>query len=140
MIVMAMTLTILANLMYHLTLKVTPSNAHPLVSLAVSYLVAAFLCMALLPLFPMKDGLAQALRQLNWASYALGAAIVGLEIGFLLTYRAGWNISTGSLVSNLTVAMLLLPIGLLFFQEKLSLTNSIGAGIALLGLVLVNIK
>lgn len=140
MVVAAMSLAIFSNLMYHMILKVTPGDAHPLVSLAVTYVVAAMLCMALLPLFPLKTSLGQTLHQLNWASYALGAAILGLEIGFLLTYRSGWNISTASLVTNLIVAMLLLPIGLLLFQEKLSLTNGIGAVIAILGLVLVNWK
>lgn len=140
MFVMAMALTVFSNVLYHLFLKVTPNQSHPLVSLAVTYLVAAILCVLLLPLFPLEDRIGVELRQLNWASYALGAVVVGLEIGFLLAYRAGWRISTGALVSNLTVSMLLLPVGLLFFSEKMSLTNSIGAVIALLGLALVNWK
>jgi len=63
-----------------------------------------------------------------------------LELGFLLAYRAGWKISLGPLVSNVAVAILLIPVGLLLFREKISLVNLIGIGVCLLGLVLVNHK
>jgi multidrug transporter EmrE-like cation transporter len=61
-----------------------------------------------------------------------------LELGFLLAYRAGWNISLAGLVSNTTVAMLLLPVGLVLFRERLSGINAVGVVVALLGLVLMN--
>jgi multidrug transporter EmrE-like cation transporter len=79
-------------------------------------------------------------RKLNWASVGLGAVIVGLELGFLLAYRAGWNISVASLVANTTVALLLIPVGLLFFKEELSAVNILGIILAIAGLVLVNLK
>ncbi len=135
---MAIALTIFSNVFYHLFQKVTPQNANPVLSLAVSYLAAALICLALLPVFPLKDGLRESLKQLNWASIALAFTLVGLELGFLLAYRAGWNISLAGLVSNTTVAMLLLPVGLILFRERLSGVNAVGVVIALLGLVLMN--
>lgn len=135
---MAIALTIISNVFYHLFQKVTPQNANPVLSLAVSYLAAALICLALLPVFPLKDGLRESLKQLNWASIALAFTLVGLELGFLLAYRAGWNISLAGLVSNTTVAMLLLPVGLILFRERLSGVNAVGVVIALLGLVLMN--
>ena len=140
MFISAIVLTIISNVLYHVFQKVTPSNVNPMLALAVTYLVAAVICLALLPAFPLTTGLWASIKQLNWASYGLAAAVVGLELGFLLAYRAGWDISLASLVSNVTVSMILLPIGLLLFKEKIAPVNSVGIGVCILGLFLVNWK
>ena len=136
----AIALTILSNLLYHLFQKVIPGNVNPLLSLAVTYLVAAAATLLLLPLFPVQGTLGAELRKINWASVGLGAVIVGLELGFLLAYRAGWDLSLANLVSNTTVALLLIPFGLLLFKEQLSLVNILGVILAIAGLVLVNFR
>jgi uncharacterized membrane protein len=58
----------------------------------------------------------------------------------LLAYRAGWNISIGSLVVSVAVAILLIPTGLLFYREHLSAANVTGIVLCLAGLVLVMLK
>ena len=136
----AIALTILSNVLYHLFQKVIPGNVNPLLSLAVTYLVAAAATLLLLPLFPVQGTLGAELRKINWASVGLGAVIVGLELGFLLAYRAGWDLSLANLVSNTTVALLLIPFGLLLFKEQLSLVNILGVILAIAGLVLVNFR
>jgi multidrug transporter EmrE-like cation transporter len=68
----------------------------------------------------------------------LGIAIIGLELGFLLAYRAGWNISLAGLVSNVIVGLVLLPVGLLLFQEKLTPLNLAGVVVCIAGLVMIN--
>jgi drug/metabolite transporter (DMT)-like permease len=131
-------LTVISNALYHVVQKSTPGTVNPALSLAVTYATAAVVCLALLPFFPLRGGLVQSLRELNWASYALAFTLIGLELGFLLAYRAGWNISLGAIVSNVAVMLLLVPVGLLWFREKLSLVNLVGIGVCILGLVLVN--
>lgn len=138
MFIFSIGLTIIANVLYHIIQKSTPAEIHPMLSLAVTYLVAMLVCLLFVPLFPLDSGWLGSLRRLNWSCLALGVAIVGLELGFLLAYRAGWKISTGGLVSNVTVSMLLLPIGLMLFRERLSPTNILGVATCILGLVLVN--
>lgn len=133
-------LTVVANVLYHVFLKVTPASVNPLVSLFVTYLVAAGATAVIYLLFPETGPLADAVKGLNWASYALGLAIVGLEVGFFLAYRAGWNISLAGLVSSTTVSLLLIPVGLLAFRESLTATNMIGVALCLIGLILVNYK
>ena len=134
-------LAILSNILYHLCQKLTPNDANPALALTVTYLVSALTCLVLLlALFPLKTSLRQALGQLNWASLALGISVVGLELGFLLAYRAGWNISLVANVVNTVVALSLIPIGLIFFKEKLSLVNAAGIVLCLLGLVMINLK
>jgi uncharacterized membrane protein len=136
----AIALTVLSNVLYHVFQKLIPGNVNPILSLAVTYLIAAVATLLLLPLFPLQGALGAEVRKLNWASVGLGAVIVGLELGFLLAYRSGWNISVASLVANTTVALLLIPVGLLLFKEELSAVNILGIVLAIAGLVLVNLK
>jgi multidrug transporter EmrE-like cation transporter len=77
---------------------------------------------------------------LNWASFAVGLTVVGIEIGFLLMYRAGWNISVGALVVNIGATLMLIPIGLLFFKEQLTPLNVLGVVVCMIGLVMINVK
>lgn len=136
----AIALTILSNVLYHLLQKSIPANVNPLLSLAVTYLVAATATLLLIPFFPLQGNLGAELRKINWASFGLGAVIIGLELGFLTAYRTGWNVSTASLVANTTVALLLLPVGLLLYKEHLTPINLLGIVLAIAGLVLVNLK
>lgn len=134
----AILLTIISNVFYHIFQKITPQDANPVFALAISYLVASLICMVLLVWFPLEDGINQSLKQLNWATIGLAFTLVGLELGFLLAYRAGWSISLAGLASNATVSVLLLPVGLMVFKEQLSRTNIAGVLVTIVGLVLMN--
>lgn len=136
----AMALTILSGVLYHIFQKLTPTQVNPLLAMLVTYGTALVICLILLPLYPARRGVRESLRHLNWASFALALAIVGLEIGFLLAYRAGWNISLGAIASNVAVAVVLVPVGLLLFKEKISLVNFIGIVVCIAGLVMINHK
>jgi multidrug transporter EmrE-like cation transporter len=133
-------LAIIATLMYHLTQKLTPANANPALALTTTYLSSVLLCAPLFFIFPLKEGFSIEFRHLNWASFGLAFALVGLEVGFLLAYRARWNISLAAIVVNAVGAVLLVPLGLVLFREKLSLINLAGIAVCILGLVMVNIK
>jgi drug/metabolite transporter (DMT)-like permease len=136
----AIAITVLSNVLYHLFQKLIPAGVNPLLALTATYLVAAVVTLLLLPFFPLAGSLGAEVRKVGWPSVALGAVIVGLELGFLLAYRAGWNLSLASLVSNTTVALLLIPVGLLLFKEELRPVHIVGVLLALAGLVLVSQK
>lgn len=131
-------LALAAMTLYHLVLKVTPSDVNPAISLIVTYATCILLCLGLLLFFPLKSSLVAAFRQLNWTSFGLAFALVGLEVGFLLAYRAGWNVSMASIVVSVAVAVLLVPVGLLLFKETLSPLNVIGVLVCIAGFVMVN--
>ena len=137
---LAIMLTVFSNVLYHVFLKLVPHHVHPFFSLTITYLVAAGATSVLYLFSPQKMPLLAHLKELNWASYALGLSIIGLEIGFLLAYRSGWDISMAGLVSSTTVAVLLIPVGMLFFKESMSVINMLGILLCLAGLALVNYK
>jgi len=133
-------LAVLATILYHLTQRLTPAKANPPLALGVTYLAAMLLCLPLLLFFPPETSLSGELRKLNWASLGLALAILGLEVAFLLAYRGGWNISLLAVVVNVAAALLLLPIGLLFFHERLTPLNIVGVGVCIAGLVMISLK
>jgi drug/metabolite transporter (DMT)-like permease len=133
-------LAVISNVLYHLFQKATPAQANPLIALAVTYGSALAACLLLLVLFPPAAGVGDTLAQINWASVTLGVAILGLEMGYLLAYRMGWPVSLAGLISNVTVGLILLPIGLWLFRERLSWVNLAGIIFCIAGIILVNLK
>ena len=136
----SMALTVLSNIGYHLCQKGIPPTANPLLSVLVTYIVAFSLTLTGVPLFFPHLQLGAELRNLNWATYALGFAAAGLELGFLLAYRAGWNLSLGALFSNVLVTLLLIPVGVLAYKEVLPGRTLVGIALSLVGLYLMGTK
>ena len=133
-----LSLAIASTVAYHLVLKLTPAGANPFLSLLVTYCVVALAFAVVLALSPGAFEWRHELRMVNWTALALAAAIVGLDLGFILLYRTGYEVSLGALVTQSAAAMLLLVVGVLVFREKLSLANGVGVALCLAGLWLVN--
>lgn len=131
----AIVLAVLANVLYHIIQKQTPMGANPALTLSMTYLTAAVVCFVAFLVLPGREGLAAELRHLNWTAAALGIAIIGLELGFLLAYRSGWNVSTAAMTANVAVAVLLVPVGMLLFKEHIKPVNALGVVLCVAGLV-----
>jgi drug/metabolite transporter (DMT)-like permease len=138
MYVFSIFLVVISNIVYHICQKSTPAKANPFAALLVTYLTASVITLIIFLFSRPEKGLIQSFRELNWTSFALGLAIVGLEAGFLMAYRAGWNISIGSMVANIIVSLALIPVGILLFKEGFELTKVAGAVFCIIGLVLIN--
>jgi len=123
------------NVLYHLSQKSIPKGLNPALSVTVSYVVALALSLALFPLVPSQP-LRESFRQLNWTSVGVGVSAVAIEFGFLLAYRAGWNLSIASTVVAAAIAVILIPLGILLYRERLSAVNVLGLLLCLAGLVL----
>ncbi|MBP2171798.1 hypothetical protein [Methanococcus voltae] len=136
-------IVILSNIFYHIFQKSISQEVNPFISLFVTYLMSLFACIVIM-LFQCHTGelnfsnLLTNFKGLNWASYGLGFVIVGLELGFLLAYRAGWNISIAALTTYIIVALLLLPIGVFIYNEGISSLKIMGILLCLSGLFLIN--
>lgn len=111
----------------------------PLASLTITYAVAAALS-AILHTATQTTGLLQEFTKLNWASYGLGLVIVGLEFGWICAYKAGWPVSTGFIIHSAILAVVLIFVGYLLYQEPITWNKVLGIGICLVGLVVINMK
>ena len=132
-----MLIVICANTIYNITTKSTPADISPFASLTVTYTVAAVSSLLLFFITAENRDLAAELTKTNWTAFALGIAIVALEFGFICIYRAGWKISIASLVANISLACILLLIGILIYRETISAKQIIGMFLSAVGLILI---
>lgn len=133
-------LAVLGGLGYQFFIKRVPSTLNPLVNVVSIYLAVIVLCVALLPLFPLEGGLRNHLKQLSWLQLALAVSVAMIELGFLLMYRYGWNLSTGNLVTGVFINVALVALGLGLLGEKLNVVNLIGIALSILGVALISYR
>ena len=125
------------GVLYHISQKSVPRTVNPFAAIMSAYVIGAALCAVALAFDRGGANLLDSVRNSNWAVVALGVGALIIEVGFLLAYRAGWNISVASVVTTISVALILIPIGLLVFKEQLSLRSAAGIACCLLGLYLI---
>lgn len=133
-------IAIVSTVAYHVVLKVTPPAASPFLSLAVSYAAGSLVFLVLYAVMPGGVTLRTGLQALNWTALALAAAVVLLDLGFLFLYRSGFDISLGQLITQSAGALILLGVGVAFFQERLSALNVGGIALCIVGLWLINTR
>ncbi|MBR5588889.1 MAG: EamA family transporter [Phascolarctobacterium sp.] len=126
-----------ANTIYNISTKSTPSDVNAFASLAMSYFIATICSVLMFFLTSDSKNLLVEISKTNWSALALGIAIVGLEFGYICIYRAGWKIGVASLVANISLACVLLLIGLFVYKEVITLKQLLGMGICAVGLMLI---
>lgn len=127
-----------ANSFYNICAKATPQSVDPFASLTITYLVSALLSVVLFFVTGSGKNLFAELSKANWTSYIFGVTIVALEFGYIHLYRAGWKVSSGSLVANISLACVLLLVGLLLYKESISLRQILGMVACVVGLFLIS--
>ena len=136
----SITLAIVSSALYHFVAKSTPSNVNFTVSLLVTYAFAFLVTLIGFLFFPVTNGVLAEIKQLNWASIGLAIAVVGIEFGFLLTYRSGWNLGIAAVLVNVVASLILVPVALYVFKDEISWVNILGILVCLAGLVMLNWK
>ena len=125
---------------YQYFVKQVPETINPIVSVMGMYVVVLVISIFLLPLFPFEGGLRAHFKQLNWIQIALAVAVLMIELGFLLMYRYGWNLSTGNVVTGVFVNTILVVIGIAALKEPVSITNIVGIVLSIIGVALISIR
>ena len=136
-LILPMVLVVLANTMYNIFTKSTPGDVDPFATLIFTYITATIVTVILFFVISKPEDAVFELSKINWTSIALGIAIVGLETGYILIYRAGWKVSNASVVANICLACTLLIVGFVIYNENISLKQILGIVICIIGLILV---
>ena len=103
-------LVIFCNVCYHLLSKSLPSDTNLFLGLSVTYGVA-FVGSIILFLITKNTIFINEKNNINIFNFLVGLVIIGVEGGYMMMYRAGWEISKASVYSNIILAVLLLIIG-----------------------------
>ena len=131
-------LIVVSNVFYHICSKSTPQDINPFASLTVTYLVGAAVSAVLFFVLNPGQNLLAQYKQINWTTWILGIAIVGLEAGSIYMYKVGWSISTGQLVHSAILAICLIFVGYLLYKEAITPTKLVGIVLCLVGLFFIN--
>ena len=126
------------NTFYQIAAKGMPSSNSTFANIVCIYLTATTLSVIMFFATEHTGSLLSEIRQTNWAPFVLAGAAVGLEYGSILLYRVGWKISVGSTVCSITLALVLLAVGALFYREQLSLGKLLGVAFCAVGLIFLN--
>ena len=133
-------LVVVSNTLYQVCAKSVPEGMNPLASLTVTYLIAAAVSCALYYLLNRNADLFRELRMTNWAPVVLGLVIVGLEVGFIYAFRAGWQIGVTQIITSAMVAVILIFVGFLLYHEAITWNKIAGIAVCVAGLVLINLR
>ena len=68
----------------------------------------------------------------------LSISVVGLEVGVIYAYKAGWAVNTASIVQSVFVAVALIFVGAILYNEGINANKIIGIVICLVGLYFIN--
>ena len=133
-------LAVFGGVMYHVSQKSVPKTVNPYSAIIIAYAIGIILCIAVMFIDPAEKSFAASVRESNWAVAGLGIGAAIIEVSVLLAYRLGSNISVTSVVINISVALILLPIGIIVYKEQLSMRTVAGIACCLIGLYLISKK
>ena len=123
---------------YQYFVKQIPASINPVVSVLGMYLAVLVMGLVLLPFIPPEGGLIKHIRQLNWTKLVVAGSVMLIELGFLLMYRSGWDLSTGNLVTGVFVNIILVSLGVWLLGENVTLINGIGIILSIIGVTLIS--
>lgn len=133
-------LVVISNVFYQICAKEVPEKIDPFASLTVTYTVGAVFSFILYLILNRGGNIAREYGKLNWAPFVLGLVIVGLEVGYIYAYKAGWQVSTAQITQAAALAVILIFVGRLCYREGITWNKITGIAVCLVGLGLIGIK
>lgn len=137
MIFLPITVAVLANVFYHVASKSIPAEQNAFMGLVVNYATALIASAILFFLTPHEKILVEAAKS-NWACILMGLSITGVEVAFVMIYRAGGELSTASLIVNILIALAMLIVGGVFYHEQISLQKIFGVVFCIAGVIMLS--
>ncbi len=131
-------LVVLSSVGYQVGLKEVSDVGDPMASLMVTYLAASVVSFVIYFFQSLgRESFLRGVLSVNLSAIGLGLAIVGIEVGTLFMYRAGWAVNVAFVVANSLIVAALMLTGFLLYKEKLTLRQVIGVGISLAGILCI---
>lgn len=110
-------LVVTANVFYNISSRSVPKACDAFMALVCTYATAFIFSLFGFLVTGGARNFLPALKQTNWACFLLGFSMIGLEVGMIYMYRAGWKMSSACLAVNAVSAALLVLVGCLFLES-----------------------
>ncbi len=130
---------LISNIAYNICTKSTPGEVNTFAILSVTYLIAAAVSFIIFFVSSKGRNIFAEFGKTNWAAFALGVVIIGLELGYILAYRNGWAMNSLSVTANIALAVALIIISFVFDKESVTVKKIAGIILCCGGLVLINL-
>ena len=128
-----------SNILYNICTKSTPGEVNAFATLSITYLIAAAVSFATFFITSKGKNIITEFTKTNWTTFVLGVVIIGLELGYILAYRNGWAMNTASVTANISLAVALIIVAMIFYKEKITAKQIAGIILCGGGRVLINI-
>ncbi|MCL1982652.1 MAG: EamA family transporter [Clostridiales bacterium] len=130
---------VLSNVLYDISAKSFPEDINAIAGMSIYYLLAAVVSVALFFATSENKNLLKELKKVNRATYSLALGCTGLDLGYVLAFRAGWEVSFASLVCNILIAMSLIFVGVVFYRETINRKHVAGILLCFAGFALITV-
>lgn len=128
-------LLLVAHTVYQVSAKSVPEAMDPFAAVFFNYVVAACAAFVLWMVMGQEKNLAVQLGKMNWAPVVMGLTITAVEVASVFMYKLGWNISVGTTIVNIALAVVLAVIGVMFYKEVLTTQQLMGIGLCIAGVI-----
>ena len=133
-------LVVLSNVFYHICTKEVPNKMNPFASLTITYVISAIASLIMFYVLNKGGNIIHEYQKTNWTPFVLGFVIIGLEVGNIYAYKAGWSVSVEQIVQASVLAVILIFVGCMLYKEAITWNKIVGIIVCLAGLGLVNMK
>ena len=133
-------LVVLSNVFYQICAKSVPDKMNPFASLTITYAIGAIASLIMYLALNKGGNIIHEYQKTNWAPFVLGFVIVGLEVGYIYAYKAGWPVSVAQIVQAAVLAVILIFAGYMLYKEAITWNKIAGIIVCLAGLGLINLK
>lgn len=130
-------LLLVAHTVYQVSAKSVPEAMDPFAAVFFNYVVAACAAFVLWMVMGQEKNLAVQLGKMNWAPVVMGLTITAVEVASVFMYKLGWNISVGTTIVNIALAVVLAVIGVMFYKEVLTTQQLMGIGLCIAGVIVM---
>lgn len=129
---------LIAHTIYQISAKSVPAAMDPFAAVFFNYVVAMAASFVLWMVLGQDRSITGQLEKMNWAPVAMALAITAVEVASVFMYKLGWNISLGSTIANIALAIVLVIVGVLVYKEVVTANQLIGIGLCIAGLIVMN--
>ncbi len=128
-------LVVLSSVGYQVGLKEVAHGVDPMAALLLTYLAASVASFALYFFqAPKGESPWRGLLDVNVPAMGLGVTIVGIEVGSMFMFIAGWAVNTAFLVANSLIVLALMAVGAVLYGEKLKPRQLAGVIVSMAGI------
>jgi drug/metabolite transporter (DMT)-like permease len=138
MLYVSLLLVIAGVVFYEVLEEMAPKKENHYLYLMLTYLVALLILFTYLII--TKYDFSSILKDLNYQSFLVGVSAMFADYGLIISYNNGWKISKLNITYSISTFLILLIVGIMFFNENVSSAKILGILVCSLSIFLINHK